>query len=96
MIEAVRVAWYGLETARERRELLQNGVVIAEQVFEMRRKLRAAGRETAINVLDAEDELTTALIAQTMAEADATLASYRLLAAIGRLDRHHLGLKSEK
>lgn len=96
VIEAVRVAWYGLETARERRELLHNGVVIAEQVFEMRRKLRAAGRETAINVLDAEDELTTALIAQTMAEADAILASYRLLAAIGRLDRHHLGLKSEK
>jgi adhesin transport system outer membrane protein len=96
VIEAVRLAWHGLETAKERRELLRNGVVIAEQVFEMRRKLRAAGRETAINVLDAEDELTTALIAQTMAEADASLAAYRLLAAIGRLDSHHLGLRAEK
>ncbi len=94
VIEAVRVAWYGLETARERRDLLHNGVVIAEQVFEMRRKLRAAGRETAINVLDAEDELTRALIAQTTAEADAALATYRLLAAVGRLDRHHLGLRA--
>lgn len=94
VIEAVRLAWHGLETAKERRELLHNGVVIAEQVFEMRRKLRAAGRETAINVLDAEDELTRALIAQTTAEADAALATYRLLAAVGRLDRHHLGLRA--
>lgn len=96
VIEAVRVAWHALETARERQDLLHNGVVIAEQVFGMRRKLRAAGRETAINVLDAEDELTTALIAQTTAEADAALATYRLLAAVGRLDRHHLGLKSDR
>lgn len=96
VIEAVRVAWYGLETATERRDLLHNGVLIAEQVFEMRHKLRAAGRETAINVLDAEDELTTALIAQTAAEADAALATYRLLAAMGRLDRHHLGLRAER
>lgn len=94
VIEAVRLAWHALETAKERRELLHNGVVIAEQVFEMRRKLRAAGRETAINVLDAEDELTRALIAQTTAEADAALATYRLLAAVGRLDRHHLGLRA--
>lgn len=96
MLEAVRLSWHGLENARERSELLHNGVVIAEQVFEMRRKLRAAGRETAINVLDAEDELTTALIAQTMAEFDAATATYRLLAAVGRLDRQHLGLKPEK
>jgi adhesin transport system outer membrane protein len=60
----------------------------------MRQKPRAAGRETAINVLDAEDELTRALIAQTTAEADAALATYRLLAAVGRLDRHHLGLSA--
>jgi adhesin transport system outer membrane protein len=93
VIEAVRLAWHGLETAKERRALLQNGVALAEQVFAMRRKLRVAGRETAINVLDAENELTTALIAETVAEADAALACYRLLAAMGRLDRPHLGLK---
>jgi adhesin transport system outer membrane protein len=96
VIEAVRLAWHGLETAKERRDLSRNGVAIAGQVFEMRRKLRAAGRETAINVLDAEDELTTALIAQTMAEADVALAAYRMLAAIGRLDRQHLGLRVER
>jgi adhesin transport system outer membrane protein len=94
VVEAVGLAWHGLETARERRDLLHNGVVIAEQVFEMRQKLRAAGRETAINVLDAEDELPRALIAQTTAEADAALATYRLLAPVGRLDRHHLGLSA--
>jgi adhesin transport system outer membrane protein len=93
VVEAVRTSWHALRTAREREALLENGVVIAEQVFEMRRKLRAAGRETAINVLDAEDELTKAKIAQTNATADARLATYRLHAAIGRLDCPDLALR---
>lgn len=92
-VEAVRLAWHALETARERAGLLENGVLIAEQVYQMRRKLRAAGRETVINVLDAENELTRARISLTIAEADLRLATYRLLAGIGRLDRRDLALK---
>ncbi|MBL8658208.1 MAG: TolC family protein [Rhodospirillales bacterium] len=90
--DAVRAAWHTLNTAREREELLENGVAIAEQVFAMRRKLRAAGRETAINVLDAEDELTRARIALTAAQAEAQLSVYRLIAAIGRLGPRELAL----
>lgn len=90
--DAVRGAWHTLTTARDRESLLENGVVIAEQVFAMRQKLRAAGRETAINVLDAEDELTRARIALTVAEAEAQLSTYRLLAAIGRLSPRQLAL----
>ena len=49
------------------RELLENAVAIASEVFEARQKLREAGRETVINVLDAENEVYNARINSTQA-----------------------------
>ncbi|MCP5364959.1 MAG: TolC family outer membrane protein [Hyphomicrobiales bacterium] len=92
VVEATRLAWNELETARARMELLINGIAIAEEVFEFRQKLRSAGRETAINVLDAENELLDARISFTEAKGDHALAVYRMLQGMGRLDTETLGI----
>ena len=92
--EATRLAWNELTTARRRVELLDNAVAIASEVFEARQKLREAGRETVINVLDAENEVYNARINLTQASGDVQLAIYRLLQGMGRLGPAELGLKT--
>ncbi|WP_169561254.1 TolC family protein [Sneathiella chinensis] len=90
--EEVRVAWRSLETAQERADLLENAVNIAAEVFIARQNLRDGGKETAINVLDAENELYSARIAQVGASYEARLAVFRLLLAIGELTPDSLGV----
>lgn len=84
--EQVRLAWDALDTARNRVTLLQNAVTIAEEVYDARRRLREAGRDTALNVLDAENEVFTARINYVSALFDAQIATYQVLAAMGRLE----------
>lgn len=92
VIEQTKLAWQALLTARERLELLENAVNIASEVFESRKKLREAGKETVINVLDAENEINQAQINFTSAFYDERLAVYQLLLAMGRLDSRNLAL----
>jgi adhesin transport system outer membrane protein len=91
--EEVELAFNELETARRRVALLENAVSIASEVFEARKRLRQAGRESAVNVLDAETELFAAQIKSVAAAFDARIATYRLLAAVGRLDPERLRLR---
>jgi len=90
--EETRLAWENLQTARERVELLQNAVNIAGEVYDSRVKLRAAGRETSINVLDSLSELRTAQINFVNASFDARVSVYRVLRAIGHLQPKDMGL----
>lgn len=83
--EQTKLAWQALETAQERVSLLQNAVNIASEVYTSRVKLREAGKETAINVLDAENEVFNARINLTDAVYDAHLAAYQVLLAMGEL-----------
>ncbi|MEM7226901.1 MAG: TolC family outer membrane protein [Pseudomonadota bacterium] len=92
--EGARLAFNELGTAREREALLDNAVNISAEVFEARKKLREGGKETTVNVLDAETELNNALIDHTVARFESQIASYRLLAAIGRLTPRSLNLAS--
>jgi outer membrane protein, adhesin transport system len=93
VIEQTRLAWQALLTARERLGLLENAVNIASEVFESRKRLREAGKETVINVLDAENEVSNAQINYTSAAYDERLAVYQLLRAMGRLNIANLGLE---
>lgn len=93
--EQARLAWNEYRTASERAELLTNAVVIAEEVFEARGKLREAGKETVINVLDAERELSEARINLTEAEGDVRVAAFGLMRSMGRLDAARLGLTAD-
>ncbi len=94
VIEQTRVAWQSLVTTRERLELLENAINIASEVFESRRKLREAGKETVINVLDAENEIIDARINFTAASYDERLAVYQVLLAMGRLQPGYLNLET--
>ncbi len=85
VIEQTRLSWQSLVTSRERKELLGNAVNIASEVFDSRKKLRDAGKETVINVLDAENEVNNAQINYTTASYDERVAIYQLLLAMGRL-----------
>ena len=75
--------------------LLENAVNIASEVAVSRRKLRAAGKETVINVLDAENEVNNAQINFTTASYDEKVSAYQLLLALGRLDPLSLNLALE-
>ena len=85
--EQTRLAWQALLTARERVELLNNAVNIANEVLNSRERLRESGRETALNVLDAENEVFNAQINYTSAIFLAKVSAYQLLLAMGRLDQ---------
>ncbi|MBL8707582.1 MAG: TolC family protein [Rhodospirillaceae bacterium] len=90
--EEVHLAWENLETSKERVELLQNAVNIAEEVYEARQRLREAGQESSINVLDSLSELKTAQINFVDASYNARLSVYRVLRAIGHLRPQDMGL----
>ncbi len=88
--EQTRISWQALQTANERVTLLDNAVNIASEVFESRKKLRESGKETVINVLDAENEVYSARINYTSALYDSRIAAYAVLQAIGRLELEQL------
>jgi adhesin transport system outer membrane protein len=81
--QEVRLAWQGVITSCERRLLLDNAVTIAEEVYRSRLRLREAGQETAINVLDAETEVLNSQTSLAQAQTDEALAIYRLIVAMG-------------
>jgi len=94
--ETVRVAWNQLINGREREELLASAAGISFDVMQNRKRLRDAGKETAINVLDAEVEYYAVLSNKFNATNDTLIGSYRLLAAIGALTPAALGLSDGK
>lgn len=85
VVEGVKLAWQALQTSRERVELLDNAVNIAAEVFDARTKLREAGKETSINVLDAENEFYNARINYVGTLYDNYLSMYQVLLAVGAL-----------
>ena len=90
--EELRTAWHQLTTARLRVKLLANAVSIAGEVFQARKRRRDAGRETAVNVLDAQTELFSARQNHIAARFDAEVAAFRVLFTMGRLTPTTLGL----
>jgi len=85
VIEQSRLAWQSLITSRTRKELLGNAVNIAAELFEQRKKLRDAGKETIINVLDQENELNNTQINYATATYNERVAIYQVLLSMGRL-----------
>ena len=90
VIEDVELAWEVLQTSRERVGLLENAVNIAIEVHDSRRRLREAGQETVLNVLDAENDVFNAQINLVGAQYDGYLSIFRLLEAMGRLTPERL------
>lgn len=81
----VQVAWEALVTLRERRLLSENAATIAVELFQARSRLRTAGRESVVNLLNAEAELNAARSRAVAAYYDALIQSFRLLFEVGGL-----------
>lgn len=92
VIEQTKLSWQALITAKLRLDLLENAINIASEVFESRKRLREAGKEDVINVLDAENEVNSAQLGFTSASYDEHMAVYQLLLSIGRLTPSYLRL----
>jgi len=82
----IRRAWAALVAVRKTRDFLRNAAEIASEVFEARRTLRQNGRDTLVNVLDAEQELNDVRQRLTQADYATRLAVYRVLLHTGALE----------
>ena len=93
--ESVRMSWNQVINGKERLELLVDASSIAKQVMQDRKKLRDAGKETALSVLDAEVEYYGVLASRINALYDTRINSYRLLSAIGKLTPEIIGMNND-
>lgn len=88
--EGLETAWHQMSSTGERVALLANAVTIAAEVYDARKKLRDAGKETSLNVLDAENELLNACINFVNADFENRVSVYQVLSAMGRLEAETL------
>jgi outer membrane protein len=88
-------AWEALLTRRSQVQSLQSEVQASTVALEGVRQENLVGARTVLDVLDAEQELLTAQVLLVNAQRDVTIASYGLLAAVGRLTAQDLGLPVE-
>ena len=66
----------------------------AETALNGVREEARVGQRTTLDVLNAQQELVNARVALVRAQRDRVVASYTLLAAIGRLDHRRLSLST--
>jgi len=88
-------AWAGLETARAQSESFRAGVRSTGIALEGVRQENAVGARTILDILDAEQEFLDAQVSLVRARRDETVASYGVLAAMGRLTARELALAVE-
>ena len=85
-------AWGQLEAAKAQIQATQAQVNAAEIALNGVREEARVGQRTTLDVLNAQQELVNARVALVTAQRDRVVASYTLLAAVGRLSPQVLGL----
>ena len=96
VVRDTELAWEQWHTSVQRVELLENAVAIAEEVHASRVKLRDAGQETVLNVLDAENDVFNAQINLVTAQYDGYIGVFRLMQAMGHLTPDRLGASMDQ
>jgi outer membrane protein len=91
---AVVSAWVSNEGTKIALTAAQSEVRAAEVALAGVRRETAGGQRTTIDVLNAQQDLTTARSRLIQAQHDRVIASYTLLSAVGRLDVHTLNLNT--
>jgi len=84
--ERVRNAWSSLETAKRNAAHLNDQADIAAEFLDRARKERLQGERSLIDILAGETSLINAKSDAASAETDVLIASFSVLAAIGKLD----------
>jgi outer membrane protein len=88
-------AWSQLEATKAQIIAAQAQVTATEVALNGVREEARVGQRTTLDVLNAQQELVNARVALVTAQRDRVVASYTLLAAVGRLGPQVLGLKTE-
>ena len=90
--QAVRNAFVVLEVARATGEATDRQIEAASVAFRGVREEASLGARTTLDVLNAEQELLDARVSRISTRIDEQVASYSLLAAMGKLTATELGL----
>jgi outer membrane protein len=94
--EAVISAWGSLDAARAQIRAAESQVSAENLVLSGIIEEQKVGQQTTLDVLNAQQELLNARVAQVTAQHDRVIASYALLAAIGRLSADTLSLNVQR
>jgi outer membrane protein len=86
-------SWGQLEAAKSNIDATTSQVQAAEIALNGVREEARVGQRTTLDVLNAQQELVNARVALVSAQRDRVVASYTLLAAVGRLAPEVLGLR---
>jgi len=86
-------SWGQLQAAKAQIEATQAQVTAAEVALNGVREEARVGQRTTLDVLNAQQELVNARVALVTAQRDRVVASFTLLAAVGRLSAQVLSLK---
>ena len=88
-------AWSTLQATKAQIIAAQAQVTATEVALNGVREEARVGQRTTLDVLNAQQELVNARVALVTAQRDRVVASYTLLAAVGRLGPQPLGLATE-
>ncbi|WP_426616196.1 TolC family outer membrane protein [Bradyrhizobium sp. McL0616] len=91
---AVVTAWVSNEGTKVALTAAESEARAADVALQGVRREAAGGQRTTIDVLNAQQDLTSARSRQIQAQHDRVIASYTLLSAVGRLDVHTLNLST--
>ena len=91
--QTVVQSWGQLEAAKAQIQATESQVTAAEIALNGVREEARVGQRTTLDVLNAQQELVTARVGLVTAQHDRVVASFTLLASVGRLSIPVLGLK---
>lgn len=92
VLALVRANWGALQAAKAQIKAAQAQIEAAERALNGVREEAKAGQRTTLEILNAQQELLVARIGLVLAQRDRVVASYAVLASIGRLSALTLGL----
>jgi outer membrane protein len=92
--QAVVASWSGLQSAKAQIIASQAQVTAAEIALAGVREEAKVGQRTTLDVLNSQQELLVARSNLVTAQRDRVVASYNVLASVGRLSAQTLALKS--
>ena len=81
--------------AEQNKDLMQNGLRIAEEIVSAQERMEKAGKETALNTLDAQSQLIDAKINYTSAFYDHLLGGLSVMTTMGILTPEILGVAKQ-
>jgi outer membrane protein len=93
--QSVVQAWSQLQATKAQIIAAQAQVTATEVALNGVREEARVGQRTTLDVLNAQQELVNARVSLVTAQRDRVVASYTLLAAVGRLSPEPLALKTE-